>query len=505
MIDEIYLKRSASTTDTERMLKVVTSIQANPIEITSSDPDLISKVTVSDQAKFGNISGATTINMIGSDWTTAGTINDASQLNANTAIAEVQVGAGASTNNEAKKLAFTGASKLDITPNENGSIETLTIFDKATLGAVSGVTNVTINSPSKNWTADVVTDATSLDVKNPVNNVYVGSNVIVPASSDDTASLVFKTTSKPLNISDNYHIGNLIIKDNALLGDINSVKTMEVSGAGWKVEGWIDNSRDLTLKTPVDNIYVSSSKDASISVLPNLSSLRLRTPADTETRLAIDTEGEGVIKHLHIHDSTNLGDVGATEHLTIHSASKNWKLTRNNPLHDLKLLTVAEGASVDAVTFVPQGPLKSTNDKSQTIPLSFDQTSFAGVDHFELSSNGQVNSVDFSEDSARPPLYHVQAGGKTDSLKGRSGLGDELTLVKGEVSQVEGIDSIVATGIGWKVSGWIDKARTLSAASPIDHLYVSDTETPVMEPRDMSSRLRMATGDQPLTVEGSAP
>ncbi|WP_034831847.1 hypothetical protein, partial [Endozoicomonas numazuensis] len=67
------------------------------------------------------------------------------------------------------------------------------------------------------------------------------------------------------------------------------------------------------------------------------------------------------------------------------------------------------------------------------------------------------------------------------------------------------LNTVSVSGTGWNVGGWIDKARTLSAASPIDHLYVSDTETPVMEPRDMSSRLRMATGDQPLTVEGSAP
>ncbi|WP_034831843.1 hypothetical protein, partial [Endozoicomonas numazuensis] len=374
---------------------------------------------------------------------------------------------------EASNWGFDGK----VTINNSGTIATQGTGSKG-IDLTGGTLT---NSGSITSDKDAAVKFTANDKGNTANfekdSVITGSPAIRVSGSDPAAAQV--------NLTGGIYTGGitgtknetefLLLNPNQptfITGDITDIDHVSVATDKLTFDGVINKTQSSSFSY-VQNQIVRIGDDTLKKDPDNKAPLTYQTPVNS---IKLEVKSSATLQELELHSGAKVtlhtnNRYGAIKKVSAHG-SEGWNL--GSVLKGTEDFSAAAGSQVDRLTV--------TDTPSPTL---------------EAKSPRTITLVTASGEPLKTVVINEQATVKELAL-GQNG-------VVSSVTNSGTLNTVSVSGTGWNVGGWIDKARTLSAASPIDHLYVSDTETPVMEPRDMSSRLRMATGDQPLTVEGSAP
>ena len=244
-------------------------------------------------------------------------------------------------------------------------------------------------------------------------------------------------------------------------GDISGFPTVDVSGSGWTVEGWIRDATTLKNGSSLSKVYVSDKAPLS-NKIAETGQLSLKFTTATEPLSIKRKEGtDGTIDSLFIQGKAKLKDVEGVNKLVVNSKS-DWNLSGS--VKDLSTLKIS--GKVDKV-----GVGIDTSTSTNTISLQF--TNRNQEDLKVINRGGKVETVDFSPPADlsyyyRPVLKYAQHMGSTKSIKGMPGKGDEVHLhkgtIKGTIKGITDVDHLYAinnVGDDWSVPAVITGVREI--------------------------------------------
>ncbi|WP_252179221.1 autotransporter outer membrane beta-barrel domain-containing protein [Endozoicomonas sp. 4G] len=227
----------------------------------------------------------------------------------------------------------------------------------------------------------------------------------------------------------------------SIKGDISGFPGISISETGWSVSGWISDATTLGTSSLINNLLASDQPESLIEPSGAGTSLKFATTADSAESLNIRTQEQGKVENLHLHGVAQLGDVQGLGRIYVHS-SKDWSVAGS--LENPAAIKIESGGGAKSIS--TGAGIGTTTPEPKTLALTFENYTHK---EFLVENHGTLESLDFSS-ADRPPLHYIQKAGTTNSIKGRSELGDKLTLIGGKIADpVSGIPNVEITGAGW--------------------------------------------------------
>ncbi|WP_422411457.1 MULTISPECIES: autotransporter outer membrane beta-barrel domain-containing protein [unclassified Endozoicomonas] len=254
----------------------------------------------------------------------------------------------------------------------------------------------------------------------------------------------------------------LILNTGSVTGEVNNIRTINVTGKAWTFLNWAVGTRQVILESPVHQIRVSDKKQQEVVPGATLNLITSNSPVSITSHADQQTD-------LWLRGKANISDLKGVRNILLDSA-EDWSV--NGSVYNSNAITISPEAQVSSINTHSTHLNRGNSDK--TLTLLFNGT-YKDDNVFKVDNSGTLGSLDFSSNANRPPLQFSLKGGEVKEIKGRSDKNDELILDKGSLTEaVNDIHTIRVTGREWTFLNWATGTHKVDLHSLIQRIRVSD-------------------------------